>query len=309
MPKRIRDLTALTPATGDFVAIDRPGGATGRASIAADPTPNTLVLRNAQGSIRDGATLYHLRVFRVGGLYSWFTSNKWFRLVRWTEISGNYRVAFADLYLHRVHDFGIGSRLRVRVSTDINGALTSPAISVANDHYAIITNAILLQTDANTLELWAYFPWGNVYVTGVVGSGLGDIELTPYGSVTDLVQDDAPTPVSGGLYLEWATATVGQTLLGPGHIVSASRTPTSGYVRYDNGIQIAWATITVGSGTWTFPAAFASTPRVLATAQDSAPRLVTLTSVSTTAAGVLRTDLAGNTQSGAVHLWAIGLWK
>jgi hypothetical protein len=278
-------------------------------NVSTDPTPNTLALRNAQGSIQDGATQSYLRVLRVGGLYNWPSGNKWLRLVRWTGISGDFRGVFADLYIYRVQDRSIGARLRARVGTDSSGALTAPAISVARDNHAIITNAILLQTNANTLELWAYFPWGNVYVSGVVGSSMGDIELTPYGNVTDLVQDDAPTPVSGGLYLEWATATVEQTLLGPGYIVSASRTPTSGYIRYDNGIQVCWATITVGNGTWTYPAAFASTPQVLATAQNSAPRLATITSVSTTAAGVLRTDLSGATQSGTVHLWAIGLWK
>jgi hypothetical protein len=309
MPKRIRDLTALTPATGDFVAIDRPGGATGRASIAADPTPNTLALRNAQGAVQDGAVQSHLRVLRAGGLYSWPGANKWLRLVRWTGLSGNYRGAFADLYICQVEALTIGTRLRATVATNVNGELTGAAISVANEHSAIITNAILLQTDANTLELWAYFPWGKVYVSGVVGSSLGDIELTPYGNVGDLVQDTAPTPVSGGLYLEWATATVGQTLLGPGYIVAANRTATGGYIRYDNGIQVCWATITVGSGTWTYPAAFASTPQVQATAQDANPRLATITSVSTTAAGIRRTDLSGNTQSGTVHLWAIGLWK
>jgi len=309
MPKRIRDLTELTPATGDYVAIDRPGGATGRASISADLTPNTLALRNNQGSVQDGATLYNLRVLRAGGLYSWSGASKWLRLVRWTGLSGNYRGAFADLYIHRTQDHNIGTRLRARVATDGSGALTNPIISLASDHDIIVANAILLQTSANTLELWAYFPWGDVYVSGVVGSSLGDIELTPYGTVSDLVQDNAPTPVSGGLYLEWATATVEQTLLGPGNIVAASRGTTFGYVRYDNGIQICWATITVGSGTWTYPAAFASTPQVLATAQDTAPRLVTITSVSTTAAGVLRTNSSGTTQSGTVHLWAIGLWK
>jgi hypothetical protein len=195
------------------------------------------------------------------------------------------------------------------MATDSSGTLVDPTISVAQDHHTIVTNAILLQTDANTLELWAHFPGGNVYVSGVVGSSMGDVELTPYGDVASLVQDTAPTPISGGLYLEWATATVNQTLLGPGNIVAASRGATSGYIRYDNGIQIAWATITVGSGSWTYPAAFASAPQVQATAQDTAPRLAIITSVSPTAAGVLRTDLSGATQSGTVYLWAIGLWK
>jgi hypothetical protein len=278
-------------------------------AFSANPTPNTLALRNAQGAVQDGATLSYLNVRKFGGIYNWTGQNKWLRLVRWTGLSGNYRGAFADLYIHRIQDQNIGARLRARVGTSGSGALTSPAISIANDQNAIITNAILVQTDENTLELWAHFPWGNVYVSGVVGSSMGDVGLTPYGDVSALVQETAPTPISNGLYLEWATATVGETLLGPGYIVAASRTPTSGYVRYDNGIQICWATISVGSGTWTYPAAFASTPQVQATAQDSAPHIVTITSVSTTAAGILRTDLSGNTQSGTVHLYAIGLWK
>jgi hypothetical protein len=282
-------------------------------AVSTDPTPNTLALRNAQGGVQDGAAYSFLKVLRAGGLYSWFTSNKWLRLVRWTGISGtnSYRVIFADLYLHRVLDYGIGSRLRARVSTEPSGTFAFPAISVANDGFAVVTNALLLQIDEDTIELWAYFPYGNIYVSGVVGSGLssGIIELTPYGDVSAIVEDTAPTPVSGGLYLEWATATAGQTLLGPGYIVAASRNTSSGYIRYDNGIQVCWATITVGSGTWTYPAAFASTPQVQATAQDTAPRLATITSVSTTAAGVLRTDLSGTTQSGTVQLWAIGLWK
>ncbi|MBW6396195.1 hypothetical protein KZX47_13745, partial [Thermus sp. SYSU G05001] len=279
-------------------------------AVSVAPTPNALALRNAQGSVQDGATYADLKVLRAGGLYAWSPAvNKWLRLVKWTGLSGSYKGVFADLYIHHVVEQSIGSRLRARVGTDGNGGILSPAISIANDYYAVITNAILLQTDATTIELWAYFPGRTAYVSGVVGSNAGDIELTPGGDVSSLVRDTAPTPVSGGLYLEWAAATVGQILPGPGYIVAASRGTSSGYVRYDNGIQIAWATITVGSGSWTYPAAFASAPQVQATAQDTAPRLVTITSVSTTAAGILRTDLSGVTQSGTVHLYAIGLWK
>jgi hypothetical protein len=279
------------------------------ADASVNPTPNTLVLRNAQGAVQDGAVQLTLRVLRVGGLYTWNTPNKWLLLARWTGISGAYRGAFADLYIYRVQDQSIGTRLRARVATDFNGNLVNPAISVANDYDAIVTNAVLLQAEADTIELWAHFPWGNVYVSGIVGSDPGNIALTPYGDASALVQDTAPTPAPGELYLEWAGATASLTLPGPGYIVAASRGTTSGYIRYDNGIQVCWATISAGSGSWTYPAAFASTPQVQATAQDSAPCLVTITSVSTTAAGILRTDLSGNTQSGTVHLWAIGLWK
>jgi hypothetical protein len=309
MPKRIRDLTALTPATGDHVVVDRPTGPTGRANISANVTPNTLALRTAQGSVLSGAKDGPNTVLRVEGFYWWYDPNKWLRLARWTGVSGALKGIFADLIIHRTVNQSFGARLRVEAATDGSGALGQPAISLALDRSPIVTNAALVQTSADTIELWALFPWGNVYVSGVVGTNVGDVQLAPPGDVNSLVQDTPPTPVSGGIYLEWATATVSETLLGPGYIVAASRTPTSGYIRYDNGVQVCWATITAGSGTWTYPAAFASTPQVQATAQDTAPRIATITSVSTTAAGVLRTNLSGTTQSGTVYLWAIGLWK
>jgi hypothetical protein len=310
MPKRIRDLTALTPATGDHVVIDRPTGSTGRANISADVTPNTVALRNAQGSVQDGATDSGLVVVRIGGIYRWGTQNMWLRLASWTGFSGNWRGLFADLTIFRMTNDGVGARLRASLRTDGTGAFGNQAISLAIDQNPIIQNAVLVQTAANVVELWALFPWGNIYVSGVIGSNAGTPTPTPYGDVSTLVQSTPPTAVSGGIYLEWNTAAVARTFLGPGYIVEASRNANSGYVRYDNGIQICWATISVGSGTWAYPAAFASAPRVLATAEASGvPRLVTITSVSATAAGILRTDLSGNTQSGTVHLWAIGLWK
>jgi hypothetical protein len=309
MPKRIRDLTALTPATGDFVAIDRSSGSTGRATIAANLTPNTLALRNAQGSVQTGASDSGLIAVRVGGIYRWETSNKWLRLVTWTEFSGNYKGLFADLTIVRLSNDGVGARLRASLRTDGSGVLGAQTLSLAIHQNSIIQDAALIQTATNVVELWALFPWGNIYVDGIIGSNAGTPTPTSYGDVGSLVQDTLPTPVSGGINLQWSSATVSQTFPSPGYIVAASRGTSSGYIRYDNGIQVCWATITVGSGSWTFPAAFASTPQVQATAQDTAPRLATITSVSTTAAGILRTDLSGTTQSGTVHLWAIGLWK
>jgi hypothetical protein len=279
-------------------------------SVSDDPVPNTLALRTYQGSLEDGAVHGSLKVYRFGGIYRWLTgSNKWVPLVKWVGFTGNWRGLFADLRITRLFESNIGTRLRVKVGTDETASFYRQAISLARDGDAIATNAVLVQTSSDTMELWALIPSSGVYVHGVVGATIGTITITPYGDVDSLVQDDPPSPISGGFYLEWNTALVGQTFPGPGYIVAASRGTTSGYVRYDNGIQIAWATITVGSGTWTYPAAFASTPQVQATAQDTAPRLVTITSVSTTAVGILRTDLSGTTQSGTVHLWAIGLWK
>ncbi len=310
MPKRIRDLPALTPATGDHVAIDRPGGSTGRANIAAEPAPNTLVLRNAQGAVRDGATFGAVRVLGVGGVYTWSGTNKWVPLARWTGFSGTNRGLIADLRLIRVADRNNWARLRARAMTSTSGAIEEYNISLSKDGAVTsLLNAVLVQTGNDTYELWGYFSYGSLYADGVVGTNAGSVELSPYGNLDSIAQDNPPSAISNGLYLEWATATTNQVFPGPGHIVEAARSGTSGYIRYDNGIQIVWGTPNIGSGAWTFPAAFASPPRVVATAEAASARLVTITSVSATGAGLLRTDLSGNAVAGPVHLWAIGLWK
>jgi hypothetical protein len=282
------------------------------AAFSTKPTPNTLVLRNAQGAVQEGAALSDRTVLRVGGSYAWAGQNKWLPLVSWAEqLAGNYRGIFADLYITRVSDQSIGGRLRVALGLDSSNNITAERISIANDSPAsVILNAALVQTSSDEYTLWVQISAGYViYVRGTVGTRIGAVSLLPYGDVSSAIQDTPPSPVPGLYYLDWNTATVGQTFPGPGHIVAAARNASSGYIRYDNGIQIAWATITIGNGSWTYPAAFAPTPQVQATAQDTAPRLATITSVSSTAAGILRTDLSGNTQSGTVHLWAIGLWK
>jgi hypothetical protein len=279
------------------------------AAFSTDPTPNTLVLRNAQGAVQSGITEGGQTVLGVNGHYRWIGPNGWLRLAQWTGFTGSFKAIIADLHIVRTEPISLGSRLRVLLERGSGGSFINAAISLSNDHSATVINAALIQTDTDTIELWVKFAWGKVFVWGIVGTGVGSIVLTPYGDVSSLVQDEPPSPVPNGLYLEWATATVAQTFVGPGNIVAASRGTTSGFVRYDNGLQIVWGVVNVGSGSWTFPAAFASTPQVQATAQDSAPRLVTITSVSPTAVGINRTDLSGATQSGVVHLHAIGLWK
>jgi hypothetical protein len=276
------------------------------ASVSTDPTPNTLALRNAQGAVQDGVNVDVLKLFRVNGLYVWPASHKWVRLARWIGFVGNGGI-FADLHILQGGVRNLATRLRARVGWD-QGNTLYPMISLANySFFIVVENAVLVQTDTNDYELWLKVVTPHIYVSGVVGTNSGNVEVTPYGSIT--YQDNPPNPITDGIYLQWNTVPVNQTFPGPGYIVAAARNTSSGYIRYDNGIQVCWAAVTVGSGSWTFPAAFASTPQVQATAQDTAPRLATITSVSATAVGILRTDLSGTTQSGTVHLWAIGLWK
>jgi hypothetical protein len=285
-------------------------------SVSVGPTPNTLPIRNAQGAVQDGASTPGSNVLRVNGIYRFGGIDKWLKVVQWTGFSGSYKGLFADLYIVRLGEHNLATRIRARLGRIGDGSLFRPMLSLANDYLVsgtngIVKNAILLEVGEGTYELWLLVNLSPIYVTGVVGGSGAEFTLTPYGDVSSLVQDDPPTPVSGGLYLEWAEATASQTLLGPGNIVAASRGATSGYIRYDNGVQVCWATITVGSGSWTYPAAFASAPQVQATAEttNATPRVVTLTGVSTTGVSILRTDLSGNVQSGVVHLYAIGLWK
>jgi hypothetical protein len=246
------------------------------ANASADPIPNTVAIRNSQGALQDGAILGVLTTLRVNGIYRWTTGAKWVRLARWTGFTGTYKGLFADLYIIRFGDTNLGSRLRARMSLNASGVPDAYLISIAHDHYAVITNAVLVQVDTDTYELWAYFLAGFDHVTGMVGTSAGSVEITPYGNVESIVQDSPPTPITGGLYLEWATATVGQTFPGPGYIVAAARTATGGYIRYDNGVQVCWGTANVGNGTWTFPAAFASPPQVQATADKKSFRSLPL---------------------------------
>jgi len=281
-------------------------------AFSADLTPNILVLRTAQGGVQDGAVFDARTVIRVNGIYAWSgNSGIWVPLAKWTvQISALVGI-FADVYIVRLAGYeNIGSRLRVRAAF-VDGAPVHSRISLATDSFGVVANAVLVQTGTNTVELWGYFlaNTNRIYVQGLAGINRGSIELTPYGDVTGLGQDTPPPPIDGGLYVDWNTAPFPQTFLGPGYIVAASRGPNSGYIRYDNGVQTCWSTVNIGSDTWTFPAAFASAPQVQATAEASAPHLVTITSVSPTGVGVLRTDLSGTTQSGTVHLYAIGLWK
>jgi len=280
-------------------------------AFSADPTPNTLALRNAQGALQDGAKQGSLKVIRIAGIYTWSETNKWLRLAQWTGFTGNHKGLWADLYIRQLEAGTLGTRLRVRLRSDGSGAYSNPIISIAHELNSAITDAALIQTENDTLELWAFFPYGYVHVEGAVAASIGSVNLTPYGNVSALAQGSPPNPIPGGIYLKWSDAAANQTFPGPGNIVAASRNASSGYIRYDNGIQVCWGIASVGNGTWAFPAAFASPPQVQATAEtaNATPRVVTLTAVSPTAVAILRTDLSGNVQSGTVHLYAIGLWK
>jgi hypothetical protein len=305
---RIADILGLP---WDATPPDTLAGLAGRVSmletsVSADPTPDTIARRNAQGAVQDGAVHFSFKVVKVGGIYL-FGRDRWFRLARWYGFDGVYRGIFADLRIRHMSGAMSGT-LRFRF-TPGDQSYPFPLISVSNDTiHTLIFNAIVRETSDGTHELWIHCT-GDIYVEGALGTITGNIALTRYGDVQTLTQDTPPTQEPGKFYLDWASALVDETFTGPGYIVSARRDPALGYIRYENGLQVAWGTISVGNGDWVFPAAFSSPPRVQATAQDSVPCLAIITGVSAVAASVLRTNLSGTTQFGAVHLYAVGLWK
>jgi hypothetical protein len=286
-------------------------------NVSVEPVPNTIVLRGAQGAIRDGATHWIYKVVKANGVYEWSSGSKWVRIAQWTLSPTNYsyRGVFADLHFTQPGTLGLGSRVRVRAYTNASGTFVDPAISISQDYLGgnspsgIITNAAIIQTAAHTVELWVHSPTRVVYVQGIIATSAESVTIPPYGIISD--QPEPPSPISNGLYLEWLAATMNQTFVGPGYIVAASRRTDLGYIRYDNGIQVCWGIVNVDNGTWVFPAAFASPPRVQATPELAGPfpRVVVLYNVSMTQVGILRTDLSGNPVFGPVHLYAVGLWR
>jgi hypothetical protein len=301
-------------------------------SVSADPTPDTIARRNAQGAVQDGATCALHRVVKVNGIYEWSTGDRWVRIVRWglSPTGYNFRGIFADLHFTQLTTLGLGSRVRVRAYTDGAGVFQDPAISLSQDYLGgnilsgIITNVALVQTGQYAVELWVYSPTKWVYVQGTVATNADSVSVSPYGVISE--QATPPSPIPGGLYLEWSWAPIDKTFVGPGNIVAANRNRDSGFIRYDNGIQIAWeshASETFGSvesvgshryreKLWTFPAAFASSPIVLITPFTServSSASASYLSPVSCVIGVAAYSSASSFDVWYAHSFAIGRWK
>ncbi len=304
-------------------------------SVSADPTPDTIARRNAQGSLQDGATHSLYKVVKVGGIYEWSAGNRWVQVAQWTlsPTGRAFRGVFADLHFTEPNTLGLGSRVRVRAYTNASGTFVNPAISISQDYLGgnvlsgIITNAMLVQTEPYTVELWVHSPARVVYVQGIIATNAESVVFPPYGAISD--HPAPPFPISDGLYLDWSSVTADQTFVGPGNIVAASRNPLSGFVRYDNGMQICWASheqesfgnVNTGNDpaykyrlkVWTFPAAFISPPVVLASGDVAGARVdvINVHGGGDIAACLLEVGQynAPDVNLNPIYTLAIGRWK
>ncbi len=304
------------------------------ANVSTEPIPNTVALRNSQGAVQDGANYGIYRVVKVNGIYEWSTGSRWVRIVQWvlSPTGRDFRGIFADLHFTEPNTLGLGSRVRVRAYTNASGVFLDPAISISRDylggnsHSGIITDAALVQTGPHTVELWVHSPTRVAYVQGLAATNAESVTLSPYGTISD--QPAPPSPIPGGLYLDWSSVTADQTFVGPGNIVAASRSVSSGYIRYDNGMQICWAqhepesfgNVETGldnnykyrSKTWVFPAAFVTAPVVIASGDVVGSRVDVINVYGHNPiqcileVGQYNTD---NVDPNATYTFAIGRWK
>ncbi|RTI05572.1 hypothetical protein CSW30_11230 [Thermus scotoductus] len=192
-----------------------------------------------------------------------------------------------------------------------------------------VTDAIIVGDSATGLyDLWVYGPALESVEYHIVENAAS---LT-YGLFTHSTSE--PT---GPHVLRWSTAPASQTL-SYGYIVAQSLSPTSGYVRWDNGVQVAWARVGSGSFgaesggaesggaesgagilndpyrrsyTWTYPAAFAEAPTVQVAIETTTAALAAANvSAASSTSATVRAQYGGAPNTAFnVHIYAIGSWR
>lgn len=315
MAKRIRDLPLVSPAEGLSIPVDPATGSTGRVLLGPTGVPAAI---GGQFGVNVGVgrdrIRFHLARYNHEG-------EAWYKVLTVDIGLDAYRGVRGQLYLTRgdggPHSIGSVTFSINRADTDagpvalyigVVPGLTDPAV----------TDAIIVGDPATGLyELWIYGSWLGAVEYHIMDSA---VSLT-YGPFTR--SSSEPT---GPHVLKWSTAPLA-SILAYGYIVAQSLSPTSGYVRWDNGVQVAWAR--VGSGlfgaesgtgtltdpyrrsyTWAYPAAFAGAPTVQVAIETAAAgiAIANVRSVGSTSAEVLAKYGASGVAFTA-HLYAVGRWR
>lgn len=92
-----------------------------------------------------------------------------------------------------------------------------------------------------------------------------------------------------------------------GAIVERSVNANGEYVRFADGTQICWHSFAGGSS-WTYPASFSDTARVVLTPFSSLPRVVATQNNAATGTDTNQWDLSGSVQTSVVRGISIGRW-
>ena len=321
----VRNAPTITPSPGDWLLGGKDIG-TGVGKLPIGPSVNRIPFHAGDGrgvELKGAHSVAHL-----AGEFSTATGKgRWVRLLKIT-LDGNYRGARGEIWFGRAHDIGsLSSRLgyyvgnRVLPTSEVRLALAPGLPGFGEGGTGVITDAAIVQVGANTYELWVQV-YTDSYALYVAWHHQGAVTNTSQISYAPLQADSLPTPVSGGLNVQWSTLSSSDPSLGWfGRIVQGGVNSNGSYIRYDDGTQIAFHTYPGGKSTftWTYPAAFITAPVVQALMRKSgidSPTVVALDSDPTTTSATLKRWWWGKPGSAfaeaglePVHLVAIGRWK
>ena len=318
----VRNAPTITPSPGDWLLGGRASGI-GVGKLPIGPGVNRIPFHDKDGrgvELQGAYSVAHL----AGEFSTAAGEGRWVRLLKIT-LDGDYRGARGEIWLGRVHDIGsassrLGYYVGSRKSTNEARLALAPGLPASGESTTgVISDAAIVQVEANTYELWVQV-YTDSYKIHVVWHHHGAVYDTSKISYAPLQAASPPIPVSGGLNVQWSTLSSSDPSLGWfGRIVQSGANHNGHYVRYDDGTQIAFYTYPGGKQTftWTYPAAFIEAPVVQALTRKSgadSPLVVVLDSDPTNTSATLKRwwwTWSSFADAGAepIHLVAIGRWK
>lgn len=208
-PDFIKNFSTGTPMAGDFALIGPSSGSTNY-KVPIGPGISRIPFHD-----KDGRGVELQGVYSVAHLAGEFTTTagqgRWVRLLKIT-LDGDYRGARGEIWFGRAHNIGsassrLGYYVGSRTLPDSEARLAlAPGLPASGESATgVITDAAIVQVEANTYELWVqvYTDSCRLHVVWHHHGAAYDPSKISY---APLQSASLPTPVSGGLFTQWSTA-------------------------------------------------------------------------------------------------------
>ena len=210
--------------------------------------------------------------------------------------------------LTRVGDFGIGC--------------TGNAPLLANLDATTTPSGLWRTTSAGTTGTFptGANPFGHLIVHRHSASTLWQLytSVGNAGSTANILFSRVYNPGTES-WTPWQRLYAQNSVLGPvsqsagvptGALLERATNANGDYIRWADGTQVCTRIISLASGlaVWTFPAAFSTAPRCVATPSHAGPRYATTGATTTTTVEVRAYDQTGAAASPGTHVFAIGRW-
>lgn len=206
------------------------------------------------------------------------------------------------------------------LSTDVNAkssTATSAASSASSSATSASNSAAAAASSATSASNYAASAAGSAAsASSSAASALSDANRAEAAAATVDLPSAAGNALkllrqnSGNTALEYfgMVGPVSQSGGAPtGAIVERAVNANGEYVRFADGTQICWHSFTGGSS-WTYPASFSDTARVVLTPFSGLPRVVATQNNTATGTDTSQWDLSGSVQTNAVRGISIGRW-